>query len=105
MLHTPGPFYNMDSKWSNFAKYLYMYSRYNTDWIANTEIVLDHNNSVIKRLRCTRFCVNRPANFWRRFLSVFYHSWAWQPSWSCDPNFAIKLSFPLPMDAPHKISL
>ena len=28
------------------------YSRYNTDWIANTEIVLDPNNSVIKRLWC-----------------------------------------------------
>ena len=25
------------------------------DWIANTEIVLDPNNSVIKRLRCTGF--------------------------------------------------
>ena len=29
------------------------YSRYNTDWIANTEIGLDPNNSVIKRLWCT----------------------------------------------------
>ena len=28
------------------------YSRYNTDWITNTETVLDPNNSVIKRLRC-----------------------------------------------------
>ena len=31
------------------------YSRYNMDWIANTEIGLDPNNSVIKRLRCTSF--------------------------------------------------
>ena len=44
--------------------------------------------------------------FWRRrFLSGFYHIWAWRPSWSCDLDFAIKLSSPLPMDAPHKISL
>ena len=43
----------MDPKWSNFAICLYIYSLYNTDWIANTEIVLDPNNSVIKRLRCT----------------------------------------------------
>ena len=43
----------MDPKWSNFTICLYIYSRYNTDWIANTEIVLDFNNSVIKRLRCT----------------------------------------------------
>ena len=28
------------------------YSHYNTDWIANTEIGLDPNNSVIKRLWC-----------------------------------------------------
>ena len=28
------------------------YSHYNMDWIANTEIGLDSNNSVIKRLRC-----------------------------------------------------
>ena len=28
-----------------------------------------------------------------------------QPSWSCDLDFTIKLSSPLPMDAPHKISL
>ena len=28
------------------------YSRYNTVWIANTEIGLDPNNSVIKRLWC-----------------------------------------------------
>ena len=27
-------------------------SCYNTDWIANTDIVMDPNNSVIKRLRC-----------------------------------------------------
>ena len=27
------------------------------------------------------------------------------PSWSCDLDFAIKLSSPLPMDAPHKILL
>ena len=28
--------------------------------------------------------------------------WAWRPSWSCDLDFAIKLSSPLPMDAPQK---
>ena len=41
----------MNPKWSYFAIYLF-YPRYNTDWIANTEIVFDPNNSVIKRLRC-----------------------------------------------------
>ena len=35
--------------------YIYIfYSRYNTNWIANTEIVLDPNNNVIKRLRCSK---------------------------------------------------
>ena len=44
--------------------------------------------------------------FWRRrFLSGFYHIWAWRPSWSCDQDPANKLSFPLPKDAPHKIWL
>ena len=38
----------MDPNWSNFAIYLYMLAHYNTDWIANTEIALDPNNSVIK---------------------------------------------------------
>ena len=43
--------------------------------------------------------------FWRRrFLSVFYHIWAWRPSWSCDLDFAIKLEMPLPKEAPHKVS-
>ena len=33
--------------------YVYtVYSRYNTDWIANTEMGLDPNNSVKKRLWC-----------------------------------------------------
>ena len=38
-----------------FAICIYMYvfySHYNTDWIANTEIGLDPNNSVMKRFCC-----------------------------------------------------
>ena len=35
---------------------------------------------------------------------IFYHIWAWRPSWSCDLDFAIKLEKPLPKEAPHKIS-
>ena len=31
--------------------------------------------------------------------------WAWRPSWSCDPDAANKISFPLPKEAPHKIWL
>ena len=30
------------------------------------------------------------------------HIWAWQLSWSCDPDAANKISFPLPKEAPHK---
>ena len=33
----------------------------------------------------------------------FYHIRAWRPSWSCDPDAAYKLSFPVPKEAPHKI--
>ena len=35
-------------------------------------------------------------------MKGFYHIWAWRPSWSCDPDAANKLSFPLPKEAPHK---
>ena len=41
----------------------------------------------------------------KRFLKGFYHIQAWRPSWSCDPDAANKLSFPLPREAPHKIWL
>ena len=41
----------------------------------------------------------------KKIFSGFYHIWAWRPSWSCDQDPANKLSFPLPMDAPHKIWL
>ena len=33
----------------------------------------------------------------------FYHITAWGPSWSCDPDAANKLSFPLPKETPHTI--
>ena len=42
----------------------------------------------------------RPV-FWRRGSII----WAWWPFWSCDPDAANKLSFPLPKEAPHKIWL
>ena len=60
----------MDPKWSNFAICLYIYSRYNTDWIANTDIVLDPNNSVIKRLRCTCMLIDIGL----RFYAVHHNS-------------------------------
>ena len=54
----------------------------------------------------TKFCENQPAGSGEgRFLGGFYHIWARRPSWSCDPDFGIKLSLPLPRDAPHKISV
>ena len=42
--------------------------------------------------------------FWRRKkILSFYHIWAWQPCWSCDPThlykfsflFSLKLSYPI----------
>ena len=53
----------------------------------------------------TKIRENRLASSGEDFLSGFYHIWAWLPSWTCDLDFAIKLSLPLPMDAAHKISL
>ena len=54
----------------------------------------------------TKFRENRPAGSGEEdFLRVFYNIWAWRPSWSCDPDAANKISFPLPKEAPHKIWL
>ena len=54
----------------------------------------------------TKFRGNPPAGSGEEdFLKGFYHIWAWRPSWSCDPDAANKISFPLPKEAPHKIWL
>ena len=37
------------------------------------------------------------------YFKGFYHTWAWPPSWSCDPDAANKLSFHLSIEAPHEI--
>ena len=45
----------------------------------------------------TKFRENWPTGSREEdFLNVFYHIWAWRPSWSCDLDFTIKLSFPCP---------
>ena len=49
----------------------------------------------------TKFRENQPAGPGEGF----YHIWVLRPSWSCDPDAANKLSFPLPKEAPHKIWL
>ena len=36
-------------------------------------------------------------------MSGFYHIWAWRLSWSCDQDIAIKITMPLPKEAPYKI--
>ena len=43
---------------SYIAIHFTLVARYNTVWIANTEIGLDPNNSVIKRLWCINSCSN-----------------------------------------------
>ena len=54
----------------------------------------------------TKFRGNRSTGSGEEdFLKGFYHIWAWRPFWSCDPDAANELSFPLPKDAPHKIWL
>ena len=47
----------------------------------------------------------RPPVLEKKIFEGFYHIWAWRPSWSCDPDAANKISFPLPKEAPHKIWL
>ena len=54
----------------------------------------------------SKFHENRPAGSGEEdFEMFFYHIWAWRPNWSCDPDAANKISFPLPNEAPHKIWL
>ena len=54
-----------------------------------------------------KFRENRPAGSGEEkiFEGFFIVYWAWRPSWSCDPDTANKLSFPLPKEAQHKIWL
>ena len=52
----------------------------------------------------TKFRGNRSTGS-GRFLRGFYHIWAWLPSWSCDPDAANKISFPLPKEAPQNLAL
>ena len=53
----------------------------------------------------TKFRENRPAGSGEEDFKGFYHILAWRPSWSCDPDAAKKISFPLSKEAPHKIWL
>ena len=55
----------------------------------------------------TKFRENRPVGSGEEDFLVFFtiYGRGWRPSRSCDLDLAIKLSFPLPMDAPHEISL
>ena len=48
---------------------------------------------------------NRPARSGDEDFEWFLPYMSMAPTWSCDQDFRIKLSFPLTMDAPHKISL
>ena len=42
----------------------------------------------------TKFSGNRPAGSGDDDFEVFYHLWAWRPSWSCDHHHVIRFSFP-----------
>ena len=55
----------------------------------------------------TKFHENRPAGSGEDFLVVFtiYGRGGHLAIYSCDVDFGIKLSLPLPRDAPHKISV
>ena len=65
---------------------------------------LGHVTSIMSSDATYQVSWKSPCRFWRRrILKGFYHIWAWWPSWSCDPDAANKISFPLPKEAPHKI--
>ena len=90
-----------------------IYSRFNPVWIANADIKMDPQNSVIKTLWCTRstwccilsFKIIGCPVLEQKIFKRFYHIWACRPSWSYDHNHLKELSLPQPMAAPHKIWL
>ena len=51
----------------------------------------------------TKFGGNLHAGSGEEDFGMFFTIYG--PSWSCDPDAANKISFPLPMEAPHKIWL
>ena len=64
--------------------------------------ILDILDGLESQMLHTKF---REKDLEKKIFDWFYHIWVWRPSWTCDPDFVIKLSFPLSIDAPHKISL
>ena len=52
---------------------------------------------------CLDSAWRHPLSWRRRFLRVFYHIWAWRPSWSIDSNHFSILSFPCPREGPNEI--
>ena len=40
----------------------------------------------------------------KTILSGFCHIWVWRTSWSCDQDTVYKISMPLSMEAPYKVS-
>ena len=53
----------------------------------------------------TKFQVIGCSVLEKKIFYVFYHIWAWWPSWSCDHDHLKELSFPQPTEPPHKIWL
>ena len=43
-----------------------------------------------------KFRGNGSAGSGEEDFEGFNHIWTWQPSWSCDPHAAKKISFPYP---------
>ena len=67
-------------------------------------IILSNYDGLESKMLHTKFRENRPAGSGEEDF-FFYHISVQRPSWSCDLDFGIKLSLPLPRDAPHKISV
>ena len=53
----------------------------------------------------TKFRENRPTSSKEEDFEGFLPYMGVGPFWSCDPDAANKVSFPLPKEAPHKIRL
>ena len=53
----------------------------------------------------TKFRLNRPNGFEEKDFEVFYHIWAYQPTWSCDQHHVNEFSVPCTLKLTYKIWL
>ena len=68
-----------------------------------TTLILATLVDLLSLMICAKIQPKGSSVLKKKIFKGFYHIWAWQPSWSMDPDHFSNLSFPQPKEAPHKI--